>query len=135
VRIVLAGCSTADKKRWESERTILCLVQEATECCRCPPALCAPLPRSMLPSSFAPPVSTPVTSTRRQISICEATRRCLRSKSTLHTYVSSVLGVSEMQVFYIDVAKLDRDITKVVRDVAHVAMIKYTCCKYMFQVF
>jgi hypothetical protein len=39
-----------------------------------------------------------------------------------------------LQAFYIDAAKVDRDIVKVDRDVAHVAIAKYTCCKIMFQV-
>jgi hypothetical protein len=40
-----------------------------------------------------------------------------------------------LQVFDIDVAKVDRDIAKVDRDVAHVAMKKYACCKPMFKCF
>jgi hypothetical protein len=46
-------------------------------------------------------------------------------------YVSSVLGVSKVQVFYIYVAKVDQDVTKVDRDVAHVAMTKI----HMLQVY
>jgi hypothetical protein len=43
--------------------------------------------------------------------------------------------IGRLQVFYIDVAKVDRDVAKVNRYVAHVAMTKYACCKPMFQVF
>jgi hypothetical protein len=38
-------------------------------------------------------------------------------------------------VFYINDVKLDRDVAKIDRDVAHVPMIKYACCKTMFQAF
>jgi hypothetical protein len=39
----------------------------------------------------------------------------------LETYVSSVFR-GMLQAFYIDDAKVDRDVAKVDRDVAHVAM-------------
>jgi hypothetical protein len=38
-------------------------------------------------------------------------------------------------VFYIDVAKIDRGVAKVHRDIAHVAVTKYACCKPMFRCF
>jgi hypothetical protein len=37
-----------------------------------------------------------------------------------------------LYVFDVGVAKVDRNVEKVDRDVAHVAMIKYACCKPMF---
>ena len=37
-----------------------------------------------------------------------------------------------LQVFYIDVAKVDWDVVKVDRDVAHVAMAIHVCFKCMF---
>jgi hypothetical protein len=38
-------------------------------------------------------------------------------------------------VFYIDVAKVDRDVSKVDPDVAYVAMVVHVCCKRMFLMF
>jgi hypothetical protein len=40
-----------------------------------------------------------------------------------------------LEVFYIDVVKVDRDVSKVDPDVAYVAMVVYICCKRMFPMF
>jgi predicted amino acid racemase len=40
-----------------------------------------------------------------------------------------------LQVFYIDVAKVERNVRKLDQNVAHVAMAIYICFKCMFQMF
>jgi hypothetical protein len=40
-----------------------------------------------------------------------------------------------LQLFRIGIAKVDRDVTKVDRDVVHVAMAMHICLKCMFQIF
>jgi hypothetical protein len=40
-----------------------------------------------------------------------------------------------LQVFYIDIAKIDQDIVKVDRNVAHVTMTIHICFKCMLQMF
>ena len=41
----------------------------------------------------------------------------------------------KLQVFYIDVAKVDRDVAKLDRNVAHIAIAIHICFKCMFQMF
>ena len=49
----------------------------------------------------------------------------------LQTYVSSVFR-GMLQVFYIDVAKVDRDVTQIDRDVSHNAMVIHVRFMCMF---